>query len=285
MQEIIKSIKQVLSQYYPEGEILAFARLLLSHITGKPYASIMAERDLILNEEQQKHLDSALGRLKKYEPIQYILEEAEFFGLPFYVNENVLIPRPETEELVELIIGENPQQGLNILDIGTGSGCIAIALAKYMKGANVSAWDISHLVLDVAVLNSKRNNVEIDFKMVDVLKEYPTDKKYDIMVSNPPYILEKEKQDMEQNVLSYEPHSALFVPDEKPLLFYERIADMALELLVPGGKLYFEINQAKGQETITMLEEKGFKDVVLIRDISKRDRMVVASPTPPKEGL
>lgn len=276
MQKYIKYIKEELSRYYLETEILAFARLLLSHICKLPYSTIMTERDLELNTTQQSELDSAINRLKNYEPIQYILEETEFFGLPFYVNKNVLIPRPETEELVELIINENPQEGLNVLDIGTGSGCIAIALAKYMKGAKLTAWDISFLALDVAVLNSKKNNVELDFKRVDVLGEYPTDKKFDVIVSNPPYILEKEKQDMDANVLEYEPHTALFVPNEKALIFYERIADIALQILEPNGKLYFEINQAKGQETVNMLERKGFSNIELHKDLSGNDRMVRA---------
>lgn len=264
MKEIITSIKEALSHYYPEGEIVAFARLLVSHMTGLSYSSIMTADSLELNKEQQIRLHSYIERLKNYEPIQYIIEETEFYGLPFYVNQNVLIPRPETEELVELVINENPSKNLNILDIGTGSGCIAIALAKYMSNAQLAAWDISHLALDIAVLNSKRNHVEIDFKKVNVLSDYPTDKKFDIIVSNPPYILEKEKQEMEQNVLAYEPHSALFVPDDQPLLFYERIADIALELLNPNGKLYFEINQAKGQETVDTLKEKRFSNVSLI---------------------
>jgi len=276
VQKYIKYIKEELSRYYLETEILAFARLLLSHICKLPYSTIMTERDLELNTTQQSELDSAINRLKNYEPIQYILEETEFFGLPFYVNKNVLIPRPETEELVELIINENPQEGLNVLDIGTGSGCIAIALAKYMKGAKLTAWDISFLALDVAVLNSKKNNVELDFKRVDVLGEYPTDKKFDVIVSNPPYILEKEKQDMDANVLEYEPHTALFVPNEKALIFYERIADIALQILEPNGKLYFEINQAKGQETVNMLERKGFSNIELHKDLSGNDRMVRA---------
>lgn len=227
-----------------------------------------------ITPDQQQEIDAIIDRLKKHEPIQYILEETEFFGLPFTVNKNVLIPRPETEELVELIISENKKPGLHILDIGTGSGAIAIALAKQMDKANVSAWDISYKALDVAVLNSKINSVDISFKIVDVLGDYPIDKKFDIIVSNPPYIMEKEKVSMEQNVLDYEPHSALFVPDNNALLFYNRIADISSNLLNPGGKLYFEINRAKGQETVTILKEKGFTQIALFKDLSKNDRMV-----------
>ncbi len=234
----------------------------------------MTEQDLKLNSTQKSELDAAISRLKNYEPIQYILEETEFFGLPFYVNKNVLIPRPETEELLELIINENLQEGLSVLDIGTGSGCIAISLARYLRKADISAWEISPLALEVAILNSKKNNVNINFKKTDVLGEYPSDKRFDIIVSNPPYILEKEKQDMDANVLDYEPHTALFVPDDKSLIFYERIADIALQILKPNGKLYFEINRAKGQETIDMLKKKGFLNIELHKDLSGNDRMV-----------
>lgn len=276
MQKYLKYIKEELNLYYPETEISAFARLLLSHICKLPYSTIMTEQDLKLNSTQKSELDAAISRLKNYEPIQYILEETEFFGLPFYVNKNVLIPRPETEELLELIINENLQEGLSVLDIGTGSGCIAISLARYLRKADISAWEISPLALEVAILNSKKNNVNINFKKTDVLGEYPSDKRFDIIVSNPPYILEKEKQDMDTNVLDYEPHTALFVPDDKSLIFYERIADIALQILKPNGKLYFEINRAKGQETIDMLKKKGFLNIELHKDLSGNDRMVRA---------
>lgn len=277
MQEIIKHIKESLIAHYPENEISGFARIIIEHITGNSYPAAIAS-DRKLNVEQAEKINSILERLKIYEPIQYILEETEFFGLPFYVNKNVLIPRPETEELVELIINENKEKKeLSILDVGTGSGCIAIALAKYMKQAQVSAWDISYKALDVAVLNSKKNSVDVSFKRVDVLSDYPNDKKFDIIVSNPPYVLDSEKVAMEQNVLDYEPHTALFVPDNHALLFYERIADIALEILKPSGKLYFEINQAKGKETVEMLIEKEFQNTELFKDLSRKDRIVRAN--------
>lgn len=273
MQEAITHINDSLHAHYPESEISGFTRIIIEHITKKPY-----HQAILFNEkptdEQLKILSEIIDRLKTYEPIQYILEETEFFGLPFYVNKNVLIPRPETEELVELIINENTQSGLKILDIGTGSGAIAIALAKHMKEADVTAWDISFKALDVAVLNSKKNSVNISFKRTDVLSDYPDDKQFDIIVSNPPYIMESEKQEMEQNVIDYEPHQALFVPDNNPLLFYNRIADIALELLNPKGKLCFEINQAKGNDVVNMLKEKGFTNIALFQDLSKKDRMV-----------
>lgn len=162
------------------------------------------------------------------------------------------------------------------MDIGTGSGAIAIALAKHMKNADVSAWDISAKALDVATQNSKINSASVSFKRVDVLSDCPSEKKFDIIVSNPPYVLENEIESMEQNVLDYEPHLALFVPDNDPLLFYNRIANIASNLLNPNGKLYFEINQAKGKEVVSMLKGKGFTDIALFQDLSNKDRMVRA---------
>lgn len=276
MQKAITYISDSLKAYYPNTEISAFTRIIISYVTGLPYSTCLTDKDRPLTDKQRQAVEEIAERLKKYEPIQYILEEAEFYGLSFYVNENVLIPRPETEELVELIIGENQGREVSVLDIGTGSGCIAVALAKNLKNAQVSAWDISVKAIDVAVLNSKRNSADISFRMVDVLGDYPIEKKYDIIVSNPPYVLESEKADIQSNVLDYEPHQALFVPDDKALMFYERIADIALDILKRPGLLYFEINQAKGADMVKMLEEKGFADVTLLQDISKRDRIVKA---------
>jgi release factor glutamine methyltransferase len=273
MRKVVSHIKESLKAYYSESEISGLTRIVIEYITKKSYSQVCIDPP-VFTPESHARIDIILNRLKQYEPVQYIIEETEFFRLPFFVNQNVLIPRPETEELVELILNENKKSGLSLLDIGTGSGVIAVALAKYMVGASVSAWDISYKALDVAVFNSKANSTDISFNRVDVLGSYPADKKYDIIVSNPPYVLESEKEQMEQNVLGYEPHTALFVPDNNALLFYERIADIALNLLTPAGKLYFEINQAKGEETVKMLEEKGFAEVALFQDLSKKDRMI-----------
>lgn len=276
MQKAIAYISDTLKAYYPDTEISAFTRIIINYITGLPYSIYLTDKDRPLTDNQQQDIEQIIGRLKKYEPIQYILEETEFYGLSFYVNRNVLIPRPETEELAELIIRENQERKVSVLDIGTGSGCIAIALAKNLKNTAVSAWDISFKAIDVAVLNSKRNSTDVSFRRVDVLSDYPAEKKFDIIVSNPPYVLESEKKDIQANVLDYEPHQALFVPDGKALMFYERIADIALDILNRPGLLYFEINQAKGADTVEMLEEKGFTNVTLLQDISKHDRMVKA---------
>ncbi len=275
MQKTISYIKEYLKAYYPESEISGFIRIIIEHITKRSYPQAVIS-DTKLTEEQTYLLHSILYRLKNSEPIQYIIGETEFFGLPFHVTKDVLIPRPETEELVELILNENKKSGLKVLDIGTGSGAIAIALAKHLEEGYIEAWDISEEALKIATLNAESNAVDITFRNVDVLKSYPTDTKFDIVVSNPPYILEKEKSGMDQNVLDYEPHTALFVPDNNGLLFYDRIADIALDLLEPNGKLYFEINQAKGQNTVQLVKSKGFINVSLFQDLNKNDRMVRA---------
>ncbi|MBD8387308.1 peptide chain release factor N(5)-glutamine methyltransferase [Dysgonomonas sp. BGC7] len=276
MHLLVDYIKKSLEAYYPGDEIPGYTRIIIEHITGKTYSKAMLEGNA-LTKEQQEYIHTIVDRLKQYEPIQYILGETEFFGLPFSVNENVLIPRPETEELIELILNENKQPNLSVLDIGTGSGAIAIALAKHLREAKVSAWDISQNALEVAGRNSKTNETNIYFRAIDVLKKYPRDEKFDIIVSNPPYVLESEKAEMEQNVLDYEPHLALFVPNDKALLFYERIAEIALDILKPQGKLYFEINRAKGHEVLEMLKDKGFSDIALFQDLSRNDRMVKAT--------
>ena len=275
MQKTISYIKEYLKTCYPENEISVFIRIIIEHITKRSYPQAVISGTK-LTEEQTILLHSILDRLKTFEPIQYIIGETEFFGLPFHVTKDVLIPRPETEELVELILNENKKSGLKVLDIGTGSGAIAIALAKHLEKADIEAWDISEEALKIATLNAKSNAVDITFRNVDVLKNYPTDTKFDIIVSNPPYILEKEKSEMDQNVLDYEPHTALFVPDSNGLLFYDRIADIALDLLEPNGKLYFEINQAKGKSTVELVKSKGFINVSLFQDLNKNDRMVRA---------
>jgi release factor glutamine methyltransferase len=210
-------------------------------------------------------------------PIQYILGETEFYGLPFYVNESVLIPRPETEELVDWIQKENYKSAeLNILDIGTGSGCIAIALRHEFPSSTVDAFDVSEKALETAKQNATHNKLEVNFKAVDILNAPAFNKKWDIIVSNPPYITENEKDTILSNVLDHEPHLALFVPDNDPLLFYREIAFFAQQYLTPAGKLYFEINRNAGNHTLELLTGMGYRDVELRKDISGNDRMVRA---------
>lgn len=276
MQKIIQKIQKSLTGIYPENEAVNLARLVIEEVAGYSVPILLSDKSKKITPAQEQIIDKIIERLQTSEPIQYILGVTEFFGLPFCVDKSTLIPRPETEELIELMLSENENKEMAILDIGTGSGCIAISLKKHLSKADVSAWDFSESALSMARKNAEINNTEVLFEKVDVLQSSIPDIKLDIIVSNPPYILESEKKDMDKNVLEYEPHSALFVPDDKGLLFYERIADIALILLKPGGKLYFEINRLKGSDTEEMLNKKGFSNISIIKDLSGNDRMVVS---------
>jgi len=244
----------------------------------KPSVLRCKDKQLSLNE--QLRIQEIIDDLKNCRPVQYILGETEFYGLKFKVNENVLIPRPETEELVEWVIKEEePATGYKILDIGTGSGCIAIALAKHLPEAEMFALDISDKALAVARRNAKENQADIRFFQYDILNDEPfpfSTLLFDCIVSNPPYITLKEKDSMAKNVLDYEPHQALFVPDENPLLFYERIAGFAHKYLSSNGSLYLETNSLYGQATAEALKNKNFRSMKLLKDISGNDRIIIA---------
>jgi release factor glutamine methyltransferase len=253
--------------------------------------------DLALNPQtvmdgaHLKQWKNIVSELKKQRPVQYILGETAFCGLSFLVNENTLIPRPETEELVELIIESTNYElrntKLKVLDIGTGSGCIAISLAKHLATSEVFAIDVSEKALAVAKKNSELNDVKVYYINVDILKindlkELATHNlqlatQFDIIVSNPPYVRNLEKDEIKPNVLEYEPHLALFVDDIDPLLFYRKIAELAIKNLNPNGKLYFEINQYLGKETVELLENLGFKNIELKKDIYGNNRMIKCS--------
>lgn len=276
MQETTLDIRQKLSGTYPDSEITGLIRIMIEFVTGLAYSRLLSDKSIKLSESQKLKINEITQRLLRHEPIQYIIGSTEFYGLPFKVNKNTLIPRPETEELVEQIIKESNSLKLDILDIGTGSGCIAISLKKHLLGASVEAWDISREAILTASENAEENNSNIKFQEVDVLTQYPQDQQFDIIVSNPPYILEMEKLQMDNNVLDYEPHVALFVPNDNPLLFYKRIADIGLDLLKPKGKLYFEINREQGERTCEMLLGKGYINIELIKDISGNDRIIKA---------
>jgi len=237
-----------------------------------------------IKKNVQSKINVIIERLLRHEPIQYILGETEFFGLRFIVKPDVLIPRNETEELVQHIIYENPSFNGNILDIGTGSGCIAISLAKNINDAHVFACDISPKAIETAKKNAEINTINLDFFQYDVLSGHPPDTQYDIIVSNPPYITEHEKNIMKSNVLEYEPHTALFVPDSDPLIFYKAIADFADQSLSTYGVLWLEINEAFGAATCKLLSEHGFNAIV-INDINGRERMVRAQKGRHKTGL
>jgi release factor glutamine methyltransferase len=222
-------------------------------------------------------IDHIISELKLNKPIQYIVGRTEFYNLNFYITAGVLIPRPETEELVNLIINENNKGFFKILDIGTGSGCIAISLAKNLPGSVIYATDISDEALSLTRKNCKLNNIDIQLFQHDILIDNsPLDEAFDIITSNPPYVRECEKKYMQPNVLEYEPHRALFVPDNDYLLFYRKISDFSVSHLNHNGKIYFEINESFGNEVALLLEEKGFSEISIKKDINNKDRMVRA---------
>ncbi len=272
---VAKEIESELSAFYPQGELKALVRLLLAEVAGWSLTDLLTRDDLTLTAEQQTTVRAAIARLKKQEPIQYILGYADFCGLRLSVNKNVLIPRPETAELVQLV-SQNVADDAQILDIGTGSGCIAIALAKRLPQAHISACDVSPEALAVAEKNAQTNGVQVDFAQCDILQPPAIRRTYDAIVSNPPYVLNEERAAMECNVTDYEPALALFVPDENPLLFYNKIADFAAAHLNHGGKLFFEINHRLADETADLVRAKGFAQVALADDSFGKKRFVTA---------
>ncbi|MBV1887715.1 MAG: peptide chain release factor N(5)-glutamine methyltransferase [Urechidicola sp.] len=282
----LKELKQhfltTLDSIYPKEEIESFYYLLIEELLHLKRIDIALDPHKEVLEIQQRFLIFGLEKLKQEIPIQYIVGSTEFFGLSFKVDESVLIPRPETEELVSLIlqsINYNTQspKSLTILDIGTGSGCIAISLAKNLPHAKVFALDISQKALNIANENARLNEVEIRFILHDILTTETLAQKFDIIVSNPPYVRILEKQEIKKNVLDNEPHLALFVDDNNPLLFYDKIVDLAKTHLNSSGQLFFEINQYLGEETVELLKQKGFNNIVLRKDIFENDRMLSAT--------
>ncbi|MCW4468441.1 peptide chain release factor N(5)-glutamine methyltransferase [Flavobacterium sp. MFBS3-15] len=266
-----------LTPLYDAMEAESFFSIALGELKGWKRTDLAMNPDAVLSDDEAAKWNDVLTELEKQKPIQYIFGRAHFYGLAFEVNENTLIPRPETEELVEWIIRENEHKGkIKILDIGTGSGCIAVSLAKNLPMAEVSAIDVSENALAVAKGNSVANGVAVNFLLKDILKTETLTDTYDIIVSNPPYVRELEKAEIRPNVLEHEPHLALFVADSDPLLFYRKIALLAKSALAENGRLYFEINQYLGNETVEMLESYGFKSVTLKKDIYGNDRMVSA---------
>jgi len=277
MQTTFEHIHSELKGLYPETEIKSFSNLIMEKLTGFSRMEILVNKNTLFSNEQHQVIESFIEKLKNFVPIQYILGETEFYGLPFNVNESVLIPRPETEELVDWIQKENNRHAeLHILDIGTGSGCIAIALKHEFLNSTVDAFDVSEKALKTAQSNAILNELEVNFTIVDILKAPDYSAKWDILVSNPPYITESEKKDILPNVLNHEPHLALFVPDNDPLLFYRKIAQFAKKQLNPNGKLYFEINREAGKQCMELLTGMGFQNVEVRKDISGNDRMVRA---------
>jgi release factor glutamine methyltransferase len=279
-----------LDAIYGKEEVNSFFFLCTEHYLNVPRIRLTLEPEFTITKSKTDTFFKVLDHLKQQKPIQYILGETEFYGLPFKVNENVLIPRPETEELVDLIIRCHSEQSeesqLSILDIGTGSGCIAISLAKNLPNAKVYALDVSKEALKTAKQNTSLNNVEITFILADILKatvdsslweDVALRQKgffFDIIVSNPPYVRELEKIEIKPNVLDNEPHLALFVEDDNPLQFYKAITEFAVNNLKQKGNLYFEINQYLGEETKQLLVDANFCKVKLLKDINGNDRII-----------
>ncbi len=263
---------------YEKDEVLSFFYMLSEKIIGLNRVNVAINLNKKLSQEEQISFDKAVVRLVSQEPIQYIIGESCFFGLTFLVNGDVLIPRPETEELVDWILKDqlDKSESISILDIGTGSGCIAISLAKNLPKAKVYAVDISESALSMAKKNAVRNDVDITFVHADILETQELFQYFDVIVSNPPYVRDLEKKEIKSNVLDNEPHKALFVSDKNPLVFYEKIVNLAGKKLKSNGLLYFEINQYLGIETKKMIEDHGFDSVYMRKDINGNDRMICA---------
>ncbi len=285
-QQIIKKYIAELQAIYGEREAKNLAVIGLEHICDKNYAWLLAETESLAPNEIEELL-IILEKLKKEIPIQHITNKAYFLDLELFVDKNVLIPRPETEELVMWIVEKRktylpPNPSPKILDIGTGSGCIALSLKQLMPDKEVFALDVSEQALAITKKNALANNLAINYLQLDILNEssWQQLEKFDVIVSNPPYITQAEKTKMHPNVLNNEPALALFVTDEQPLLFYEKICDFALQNLYPNGFLFFEINEYFGKETLALMEQKGFVNCELKQDISGKDRMVFGALIP-----
>lgn len=273
--ELAQMFRDRVGKIYPPGEMEAMLVRTFDHHLQ------YGKADLILNADKRLHwsfratIESVIIALEAHEPIQYILGRTEFYGLPFMVDDRALIPRPETEELVRWVIDAVGNREVKILDIGTGSGCIAVALKKHLPRAEVHALDSSSAALDLAAENARYNRVSLHLFLHDILERDSLNfMRFDVMVSNPPYIVEGERNRMDSNVVDHEPHIALFVPDEDPLLFYRHIVDLAEGHLNRGGRLFFEVDERHGLEVSSLMQDRGFKQVELRKDLNGKDRMV-----------
>ena len=275
MKELLSRMDVALSGRYAAAELESVKKALCLELLGINAVTFYTKDILAPDPERERILDDALKRLAKGEPLQYVIGVTPFCGLDFRVDNRVLIPRPETAELVEWVARDAVRDG-SLLDVGTGSGCIAITLAKELPGWKIQGWDISDDALEVARENNSLNGTDVEFCKVDILNATGWEKSFDVIVSNPPYVLECEREHMEDTVLDYEPHSALFVPDTNPLLFYKAIAEFGTHALKKGGKLYFEINPLEAEALEKMLSGAGYHDIVLHNDIFGKLRMIKA---------
>ncbi len=278
MQSILTQIANRLGSKYDSRELSAVSKSICTEILGISQSAYFLKDRIQLSGAQQKLLVTTLVRLEKGEPLQYVIGVSPFCGLQFVVNEDVLIPRPETAELVDWILSDYRETGLSsVLDIGTGSGCIAITLSSHFPDCCTDAYDVSAEALKVAAKNNEINATGVNLYQVDILLADRCDKKYDVIVSNPPYIADFEKDDMDDNVLLFEPHTALFVPNDNPLLFYRVIAEFGKKNLKRGGALYFEINPLFANQMLDLLKDYGYRNVELRKDIYGKDRMIKAN--------
>ncbi|MBS0026924.1 peptide chain release factor N(5)-glutamine methyltransferase [Chitinophaga sp. 22321] len=270
-------ITGAISELYDEREAANIAHIVMEYLTGMSKLDRIVHKTKILSPDQNQRLKIAIEALQRHEPVQYITGTSWFYGMELVVNKNVLIPRPETEELVEWMVQDAADRHrLHLLDVGTGSGCIPLALKKSLPAAHVSAIDVSEGALEVARSNASRQRLEVNFHLMDALDpaQLATLPEFDMIVSNPPYITQSEQKTMQELVWGFEPSLALFVPDNDALLFYRHISIMAQQKLFPGGALYFEINEALGKEVVALMEELGYKEVTLKQDMFGKDRMV-----------
>lgn len=275
--DTIRMIRASLSGLYVPEEIEGFINLIFDHLFKMSGLKLHLNRNQQISEAKLTEIKEIAERLQNFEPIQYILGETEFYGLTFSVNPSVLIPRPETEELVDWILKDSPSVNNTLLDIGTGSGCIPVAIAYNRPDLKIEAWDVSDEAISMARKNAEINKVKIDFSKIDILlwRQTKTGKKYDLIVSNPPYVTRSEETLMLKNVVDHEPHLALFVKDEDPLIFYREISAFAESHLNPGGRVYFEINEKLGNEVEKLLSNH-FSNVIILKDINGKDRMARA---------
>lgn len=283
IKDIVRFFKDELGELYDAGELDTIIRYCFEEFCNVKSFSVIKQGEDTVSESELLRFNFAVKDLKKEKPLQYVLGKADFYGLKFIVNEGVLIPRPETEELVHLVISDLKVSldnvdtvSLTILDIGTGSGCIPVTIKNKLLSADVYAMDVSEEALETARKNAVLNNVNVKFFQDDILDPdfLRGAGDYDVILSNPPYIKISEKNEMQKNVLDYEPHLALFVDNDDALLFYRKIAEYAKKKLKPGGMIYFEINAALGPETKLLIEEQGFKNVDLIKDINNKNRIL-----------
>ena len=277
IQEAYKQLLFQLFELYDDREAANIADMVIEHVTCQPKIERIVNKEILISNKELTLLNSITQELLQQKPIQYILQEAWFANMKFFVNEHVLIPRPETEELVELVVTEKPN-AISIIDIGTGSGCISIALKKKLVNATITSIDISKKAIEVAQQNATSLNANINLQCLDFLDENTWNvlDKYDVIVSNPPYIKHQESMSMSKHVLAFEPHLALFVADEDALIFYTKIAAFGKNHLTTNGKIFVEINETLGKETLALFELQGYK-ATLKKDMQEKDRMIIAT--------